>query len=140
MTDNEGPLTAKMNLALSRAQLLAAMGYQEVLNASGDDRIEPLRADPAEPAPTQVGPTRLVPPLSRWWRHHPARNAVELARPLLESYGRQHPGRLVGYGAGAGALLVLLKPWRFLSAMTIAGLVVKTLAPLGTKALKTPRA
>ena len=129
MTDNEGPLNAKMKLALSRAELLAAMGYKEVLEGPVQERIEPLQPNPTVPDSVRLGSTRFALTwLSKWWQRHPARDVVELALPLVEHYGQAHPGRLVAYGAGAGALLVLLKPWRLLSAMAIAGLLFKTLA------------
>lgn len=140
MTDTDGPLTAKMKLAQSRAELLAAMGYREVLEGQVEERIEPLEPGAAAIASSRSKPMRFaLPLLSKWWQGHPARNVVDLTLPLLEHYGQTHPGRLVAYGAGTGALLVILKPWRLLSAVTIAGLLFKTLASLGTTALKAPR-
>lgn len=140
MTDNEGPLTAKMKLALSRAELLAAMGYREVLEGPVRERIEPLQPDPTVPQAARPGSARFALTwLSKWWERQPARDVVELSLPLVEHYGQAHPGRLVAYGAGAGALLVLLKPWRLLSAVAIAGVIFKTLASIGITALKTPR-
>ena len=140
MTDNEGPLTAKMKLALSRAELLAAMGYKEVLDGPVHERIEPLQPDPTVPRSVRPGSVRFALSwLSNWWQRHPARDVVELSLPLVEHYGQAHPGRLVAYGAGAGALLVLLKPWRMLSAVAIAGVLIKTLVSIWTAALKMPR-
>jgi len=96
-----------MKLALSRAELLAAMGYREVLEGPVEERIEPLT-----PLSTAAGsPYRL-----------------RLAPPWLERYAQVHPDRLVAGGAVTGALLVLLMPWRLLVAATLAGLLIKTLA------------
>lgn len=62
----------------------------------------------------------------RWWRRHPANAAVQLARPLLGRYARQQPAKLVAIAAGTGALLVLVKPWRLLSATALIAAVLKT--------------
>lgn len=64
--------------------------------------------------------------LRTWWRHHPAHAAVQIAHPLLQRYAHEKPLRLVGVAAGVGAALVLLKPWRLLSAGTIASAALKT--------------
>ncbi|MGO4393450.1 hypothetical protein AB4Z46_19025 [Variovorax sp. M-6] len=117
MTDNEGPLAAKMKLALSRAELLAAMGYREVLEGPAEERIEPL---------TPLSTAADSPPQLR------------LAPPWLQRYAQVHPGRLVAGGVGTGALLVLLMPWRLLVAAALAGLLFKTLASPKTAAPSTP--
>lgn len=62
----------------------------------------------------------------RWWRRHPANAVVQLARPVLGRYARQKPAKLVAIAAGTGALLVLIKPWRLLSATALIAAVLKT--------------
>ena len=62
----------------------------------------------------------------RWWRRHPANAMVQLARPVLGRYARQKPAKLVAIAAGAGALMVLVKPWRLLSATALFAAVLKT--------------
>jgi hypothetical protein len=64
--------------------------------------------------------------VQRWWRRHPANAAGQLARPLLERYAREQPGRLVAAAAGAGALIVLIRPWRLLSITAVLAAVLKT--------------
>lgn len=59
-----------------------------------------------------------------WWRQHPAHQAGEIAAPLLTAWSRRHPGRLLALAAGAGALLVLARPWRLVS---ITGLLLAAL-------------
>ena len=62
----------------------------------------------------------------RWWRRHPA-NAVGLvARPGVERYAREQPAKLVAAAAAAGALVVLVRPWRLLSITAVLAAVVKT--------------
>jgi hypothetical protein len=62
--------------------------------------------------------------LGAWWEHHPAHLAVDVARPVLGSYARTSPWRVIGIAALAGAVLVLLRPWRAitLSTLVFAGL------------------
>ncbi|MBA2964606.1 MULTISPECIES: hypothetical protein [Ramlibacter] len=51
-----------------------------------------------------------------WWRYHPAHMAVDLARPALASYARRKPMQFLGIAAATGAVLVLLRPWKLISA------------------------
>lgn len=47
-----------------------------------------------------------------WWRHHPAHAATEVAMPVLRAYAREKPLQVLGIAAGAGAMAVLIRPWR----------------------------
>lgn len=69
------------------------------------------------------------------WRAHPLRRAVGLAAPLLAYGSQRHPLALVGIAAAAGALLVLARPWRWVS---LPGLLVTALKsrPLASLALR----
>ena len=62
----------------------------------------------------------------RWWRRHPANAVAQVARPLLDRYAREEPAKLMAAAAGAGALLVLVKPWRLLSITAVLAAVLKT--------------
>lgn len=53
--------------------------------------------------------------LATWWHHHPAHMAMDVAKPMLGSYAKSHPVKLMGIAAGVGALAVVLKPWRLVS-------------------------
>ncbi|WP_341907161.1 hypothetical protein [Polaromonas sp. YR568] len=66
--------------------------------------------------------------LSMWWRHHPYNAAVDLARPVVQGYARQHPVKLLGIAAAAGAAVVIIKPWRLVS---IGGLLLATVKSSG---------
>lgn len=61
-----------------------------------------------------------------WWRHHPASMAVDLATPVLQSYARRHPARLMAGAAVAGAVLMLARPWRLISVTTLVVAVLKS--------------
>ncbi|MEJ8851838.1 hypothetical protein [Variovorax rhizosphaerae] len=127
MTDAVDPLTAKAKLALSRTELLAAMGYEVVRNAAEDGaRVVPLlpREESEHASPT-LGTKLGRSAVGRWWRQHPLSDVFELGRPLLQDYARTEPVKLMAYGVGTGALLWLLKPWKLLSAATVATLIVR---------------
>jgi hypothetical protein len=62
----------------------------------------------------------------RWWRRHPAHAVGQLARPLLESYARKKPAKLMAIAAATGAVVVLVKPWRLLSVTAVLAAVLKT--------------
>jgi hypothetical protein len=51
-----------------------------------------------------------------YWRHHPARMGVEVATPVLSSFARKQPAAYLGIAAVAGALFVIARPWRLVSA------------------------
>ena len=55
-----------------------------------------------------------------WWQHHPAHLALDAGRPYLDTYARDKPLRLLGIAAGVGALAVVVKPWRLVSATGLA--------------------
>ncbi|SEL09120.1 hypothetical protein SAMN05518845_104413 [Variovorax sp. YR750] len=64
--------------------------------------------------------------VERWWRRHPAHAVGQLARPVLEHYARKEPAKLMAAAAATGALLVLARPWRLLSATAVLAAVLKT--------------
>ena len=61
-----------------------------------------------------------------WWHRHPASAAVELANPLLSEYARVHPFKLLGISVAAGAALVVVRPWRMVSASTLLVAAIKS--------------
>ncbi|MBB3641034.1 hypothetical protein [Variovorax atrisoli] len=64
--------------------------------------------------------------LERWWRRHPAHAVGQLARPMLEHYARKEPVKVMAVAAATGSLLVLVRPWRLLSATAVLAAVLKT--------------
>lgn len=64
--------------------------------------------------------------LGTWWRHHPAHMGLELATPLLETYARRKPLQLLGIAAVAGAVIVVARPWRLISATGLLVAVLKS--------------
>lgn len=116
--------TPKQRLAQSRADLLEAMGYQDVATP---DAVSPRLVSTRPPRGGRMPPPgtrRGV--LARWWARHPLNSAVDLGRPFLEDMARKEPGRLMAYGAGTGALLMVIKPWKLLSLATLLSLAFRT--------------
>lgn len=106
-------LTPQERLALSRKALVRHMvrhrqTHEDDLPFDINDEFS------GDPAPG--GTLNLLKYAARaWWRHHPASVVTELARPLLDDYAKVHPFKLLGLSAGAGAALVVFRPWRMVS-------------------------
>ena len=94
MTDAPDALDAKARLAITRAHLLAAMGYEEIRGVH-NETINVVSLPPAPGRRPGAGTLKVRWNRSiagRWWRRSPVRSAVELGRPLLETYASHHPG------------------------------------------------
>jgi hypothetical protein len=92
-------------------------------SAAGDGRERdgsPRRARPSG----WFGSARHA--LGTWWRHHPAHMAVELATPALGAYAEKRPFRLLGIAAVVGAVVVVTRPWRLISATGLLVAVAKS--------------
>lgn len=64
--------------------------------------------------------------IDNWWRYHPAHMAVEIARPAMSSYARRKPLRYLGIAAAAGAVVLLLRPWKLISVTGVLVALVKS--------------
>lgn len=125
MADEPHALTAQQRLAISRRALVNQL-----------QGAQPATARATEPytgRPHRMGFLDRFPLVSmarkvgeRWWRRHPASAVGHLAQPLLERYAREQPFKLVAAAAAVGALAVLVKPWRLLTATTVIAAVLKT--------------
>ena len=81
----------------------------------------------------------LMSMLTRWWERHPLRQVSDIAaevaapaaRSILGSLAERHPLRLVALAAGAGALLVAVRPWRWLPQAALSSLLLSALWPRG---------
>lgn len=105
-------------LAVSRERLSQALLH----TATGQATAAPW-AGPGEPLPPlpPLPPAALVAALMRrWWRRHPWRQAgalaVQAADVLVRPVAQSHPLALMVGAASAGAVLVWLRPWRWLGA------------------------
>jgi hypothetical protein len=64
--------------------------------------------------------------LRTWWRHHPAHMGVELATPILSSYASRKPMQFLGISAALGAVFMIARPWRLISATGIVVALLKS--------------
>lgn len=64
--------------------------------------------------------------LSAWWRHHPAHMALELATPALSGYAKRKPAQFLGIAAAAGAVFLVARPWKLISATGLLMAVLKS--------------
>jgi hypothetical protein len=117
------PLTPQQRLSLSRRALVRQLNG--VSEPHEDQHYRPTQAaeDELEYAHTEAA--AALPPLGepsgrpaglsgnvwfsmgrsvvqRWWQRHPAQAVGQLARPLLESYARKQPAKLMAIAAAAG--------------------------------------
>jgi hypothetical protein len=144
----QSPLTPQQRLALSRRALVRQLhGGGDGSGAEGvrpghpmsDDDLEYAHHDVSAglpPTGAHDGPGRRASGnvwlsmsrsvAERWWRRHPAHAVGQLARPLLESYARKKPVKLMAIAAATGAVVVLVKPWRLLSVTAVLAAVLKT--------------
>ncbi|CAN5905847.1 hypothetical protein BH11PSE13_BH11PSE13_23520 [soil metagenome] len=125
-------LTAQERLALSRRALVNQLrGGRPERSESEAFENKDNEAYVAKPSRDSVldrfAWTSMVKRVGqRWWRRHPANTVGQLAQPLLERYARQQPFKLVAIGTVAGAVLVLVKPWRLLSVTAVLAAIMKT--------------
>lgn len=126
--EREG-LTPQQRLTLSRRALVEQLqgldGARHTPVATGAPRR--LRSPRRETALDRIAWGAVAHKVvQRWWRRHPANAAGQLARPLLERYAREQPAKLMAAAAGAGALVVLARPWRLLSVTAVLAAALKT--------------
>lgn len=128
MTSHKKPsnLTPQERLEISRKAIVRFMakGREQSIN---DDQPHLDAQDSWGKRSTQ--PTgsiwqTLKHALNGWWQHHPAQLAIDLAIPVLGKYAEKKPLQLLGLAAGAGAAIVLIRPWRLVS---VTGLLLTAL-------------
>ena len=136
-------LTPQQRLAVSRRALVQHLRGEPTPAAAA-----PVGAMPGRARPGRVGLLQRVSWLpvvravaDRWWRRHPANAVGQLARPVLDRFARDQPAKLVAVAAAAGALLVLLRPWRLLSAGAVVAALMKSsdIADMVTTLMRTDR-
>jgi len=81
-------------------------------SASESDSFEPVHSDGS-----RSGWFAIAKHSARaWWEMHPVRVVGAIAEPILAEYARHRPLKLVGIAAGIGAVIVVTRPWRLVSA------------------------
>ncbi|MBH1957362.1 hypothetical protein [Polaromonas sp.] len=118
-------LTPQERLAISRKAIVRHMNrhHRDIEDRLDDDIDEVGESD----STTQGGALSTIKYAARmWWHRHPASAAIELASPLLSDYARAHPFKLLGISAATGAAIVVIRPWRMLSASSLLVAAVKS--------------
>ena len=124
-------LSPEQRLSASRKRLVSYMAQGED-SASPEDTLHSsaTTGEIARPLgqPKSMALQTLTRTVQAWWRHHPAKVALEIAEPVLDQYAKNKPYQLLGIAAAAGAAAVLVRPWRLVS---VTGLLLATLKSSG---------
>jgi hypothetical protein len=119
---NREHLTAQQRLANSRQAIVRQMGVE---SPQDGDPTDDTAAYADESIDTSAGTWTLTKQVAgAWWRGHPARLAVDFAKPVFQTYAQEQPLKLLGISAGIGAAAVVLRPWRLIS---VTGLLLAAL-------------
>jgi hypothetical protein len=137
-----GELTPIERLERSRARLRKTW-----VGKRRPPRRDPQRSAETRPNDTGTSPDAgeestldvLTSMLTRWWERHPLRQVSDIAaevaapaaRSILGSLAERHPLRLVALAAGVGALLVAVRPWRWLPQAALSSLLLSAVWPRG---------
>ncbi len=119
--------TPQERLAISRKAMVRHMTRDK--RAAQDAYAEEAHdvEDAARHHSAADGTWRVVKHAMRtWWHHHPVNVALDIARPVLGQYAREHPMKLVGIAAGVGVATVLLRPWRLVSVGSVVAATLKS--------------
>jgi hypothetical protein len=108
-------------LARSRLALIERMQHKDRRREREQERYDELQAlglpmdeNDFSSGEGWLGTVRHA--LGAWWRHHPAHMAVQFATPMLASYAQRKPLHFIGIAAAAGAVVMLARPWKLISA------------------------
>ena len=127
-----GSTTAARRLEESRARLRSAMTKTQRQVALSDGAAGPTWLERLENLP---GVRTIVDALKNWWSRHPLRPVVTLAHHTTDAIAtpvaQTHPIAMVSAGVVIGALLIAVRPWRWvLKRALFAGLVPQLVASL----------
>lgn len=120
-----GTYTPAQRLAASRQNLMEFMA-KGTGSSSGPDHSGASHDEQGSGKSSVLH--KLIHTVRVWWRHHPAKLALEIAEPALQQYARHKPLQLVGMAAAAGVATVFIRPWRLVS---VTGLLLATLKSSG---------
>ena len=118
-------------LARSRMAIIEQLQHKDRRREREQERYEELQAlglpmDEGDAPPGEGWFGALRHALSAWWRHHPAHMAVQLATPALAGYAQRKPLQFIGIAAAAGAVVMLARPWKLISATGLLVAILKS--------------
>lgn len=149
MKPDAGPIPAEALTPIERLERSRARLRKTWVGKRRAPRRDPQRSS-AETSPNEAGASApeagdestldvVVSMLTRWWERHPLRQVSDIAaevaapaaRSILGPLAERHPLRLVALAAGAGALLVAVRPWRWLPQAALSSILLSALWPRG---------
>lgn len=122
-------ITAQQRLAASRQAIVKDMhGEDPDGQVAGEDGEADAQSDTSETGiDASSGSWDLIKQVAQsWWRSHPAHLALDVAKPVMQSYAKEQPLKLLGIAAGTGVALVVLRPWRLISVTGVAIALLKS--------------
>ena len=115
-------------LARSRLAIIAQVQRKDRRHDAGRERErdagERVQEDEHEGIGGWLGGIKHA--LGTWWRHHPAHMGVELVTPLLSNYASRKPLQFLGIAAVVGAVVVVARPWRLITAGGLLAALLKS--------------
>jgi hypothetical protein len=117
-------ITAQQRLAASRQAIVRDMHRDDPEMAQGADVDAGADAE-SDISETGIdassGSWDLIKQVGQsWWQSHPAHLALDVAKPMMQTYAKEQPLKLLGIAAGTGIALVVLRPWRLISLTGVA--------------------
>ncbi len=131
--DLPAQLTARQRLAKSREALTNSLNGGQ--SEDNRDELDDLGAEWGQAAVKEhvkpggkprKGWWPVFSALTRtWWHRHPLNAVGHMARPVIETYARHDPMKLLAVAAVVGAVAVVVRPWRLLSAGALLAAVLR---------------
>jgi ElaB/YqjD/DUF883 family membrane-anchored ribosome-binding protein len=125
MPPSEDLPTPEQRLAANRKRLVSFMMQGHEAASNQEAAPSSRSADPAS-ARKNAALQTVVHTAKAWWRHHPAKMALEIAEPVLDQYAKNRPYQMLGIAAAVGAATVLVRPWRLVSLTSVLLATIKS--------------
>lgn len=121
-------ITAQQRLAASRQAIIRDMHRDDAEMDQPVDTDADGQSDISESGiDASSGSWDLIKQVGQsWWQSHPAQLALDVAKPMMQTYAKEQPLKLLGIAAGTGIALVVLRPWRLISLTGVAIAMLKS--------------
>jgi hypothetical protein len=120
-TDLPALLTPLQRLARSREAIEVALGHDTGgAERKDSDTRSPLASGGAQSKAGSKSSSGWWPVMTSlvrtWWHRHPLNAVAHMAEPILASYAKREPVKLLGAAALVGVVIAVARPWRLMSA------------------------
>ncbi len=105
-------ISPQQRLADSRQAIVRHMSHDA---PGGDSAHESHSASNPQAAASDGAWNLIKQTATAWWQGHPAHLALDIAKPMIQTYAEEKPLQLLGISAGIGAAAAVLRPWRLIS-------------------------